>query len=50
MAKETNSDIQSNSPLGAELEADEIKALASVISIKRLKENDMTGIYLKSDF
>ena len=34
-------DLHGNSPLGAELEADEIKALAGVISIKRLNENDI---------
>ena len=41
MANDTNSDIHRNSPLGAELEADEIKALAGVISITHLSENDI---------
>ena len=41
MAKDSDYDIHSNSPLGAELEADEIKALAGVISIKRLNTNDI---------
>ena len=41
MSNDPESDLHSNSPLGAELEADEIKALAGVISIKHLKENEI---------
>ena len=41
MSNDPVSDLHSNSPLGAELEADEIKALAGVISIKHLKENEI---------
>ena len=41
MSNDPEYDIHSNSPLGAELETDEIKALAGVISIKHLNENDI---------
>ncbi len=41
MTNDSNHDIHSNSPLGTELEADEIKALAGVISIKHLSENEV---------
>jgi CRP-like cAMP-binding protein len=41
MINDPEHEIQSNSPLGAELESDEIKALASVISIRHLNENDI---------
>jgi len=41
MANDSSENIQHNSPFGAELEADEIKALAGVISIKHLNENDI---------
>ena len=41
MAKNSNLDIKRDSPFGAELEADEIKALAGVISIKHLNQNDI---------
>ena len=41
MSNDPESDLHSNSPLGAELEADEIKALAGGISIKHLKENEI---------
>lgn len=41
MSNDPEYDLHSNSPLGAELEADEIKALAGVISVKHLKENEI---------
>lgn len=41
MSNDPEYDLHSNSPLGAELEADEIKALAGVISVKHLNENDI---------
>jgi CRP-like cAMP-binding protein len=41
MATDSTIEIQHNSPLGTELEADEIKALAGVISITRLQANDI---------
>ena len=41
MAKNSNLEIKRDSPFGAELEADEIKALAGVISIKHLNQNDI---------
>ena len=41
MANDSSDNIQHNSPFGAELEADEIKALAGVISIRHLNEDDI---------
>lgn len=41
MANESSNDIHYNSPFGSELESDEIKALASVLSTRNLKENDI---------
>jgi len=41
MGTDSTIEIQHNSPLGTELEADEIKALAGVISITRLQANDI---------
>jgi len=41
MSNDSDHEIHSNSPLGAELEADEIKALAGVIRINHLSENDV---------
>ena len=41
MANESSNDIHYNSPFGAELEAGEIKALAGVLSTRKLKENDI---------
>ncbi len=41
MANDSSDNIQTNSPFGAELEADEIKALAGVISIRHLNEDDI---------
>jgi CRP-like cAMP-binding protein len=41
MGTDSTIEIQQNSPLGTELEADEIKALAGVISITRLQANDI---------
>ncbi|UCB54244.1 MAG: cyclic nucleotide-binding domain-containing protein [Thiotrichales bacterium] len=41
MANDSNDKISTNSPFGAELEADEIKALAGVISIRHLNEHDI---------
>ena len=41
MSNDPELDLHSKSPLGAELEADEIKALAGVISVKHLQENDI---------
>ncbi len=41
MANDSHNELHGNSPFGAELEADEIKALAGVISTSHLKENDI---------
>ena len=41
MAKNTHLDIKHDSPFGAELEADEIKAIAGIITIRHLNENDI---------
>lgn len=40
MANDSSKELHSNSPFGAELEADEIKALAGVISTRQLKQNE----------
>jgi CRP-like cAMP-binding protein len=41
MGSDSTIEIHRHFPLGAELEADEIKALAGVISTRRLSENDI---------
>ncbi|MGD2052611.1 MAG: cyclic nucleotide-binding domain-containing protein [Gammaproteobacteria bacterium] len=41
MGNDSTTEINSHFPLGAELEADEIKALANVISTMRLNGNDI---------
>jgi len=41
MANDSNNELHSNSPFGAELEADEIKALAGVLHTRQLKVNDV---------
>ena len=41
MANDSSNELHSNSPFGAELAADEIKALAGVISTRQLKENEI---------
>jgi CRP/FNR family cyclic AMP-dependent transcriptional regulator len=41
MANDSNTELHSNSPFGAELEAEEIKALAGVLTTRKLKENEI---------
>ncbi len=41
MANDPNTELHSNSPFGAELEADEIKTLAGILSSRQLKENEI---------
>lgn len=41
MANDSNTELHGNSPFGAELEAEEIKALAGVLTTRKLKENEI---------
>lgn len=41
MANDPTTELHSNSPFGAELEADEIKTLAGILSSRQLKENEI---------
>ena len=41
MSNDSNNELHSSSPLGAELESDEIKALAGILSTRHLNDNDV---------
>lgn len=41
MSNDSNSELHSSWPLGAELDGDEIKALAGIISTRHLNDNDV---------